>query len=76
MKLPRDFYGTLLVGLTLCVAGCGKNSNDSAVDANPVADTFVAAVQKIAATSPDDTEPVSIDALVATELDNVEPVEL
>ena len=76
MKLTRNFYGTLLVGLTLTVAGCGSDSNDNSTAANPASETFVAAVQKIAATSPDDTEPVSIDALVATQLDDVEPVAL
>lgn len=76
MKLPRDVYPILLLALTLSVAGCGRNNNDSAAVANPTPDAFVAAVQAIAATSPDDTEPVNIDAFMVTALDNVEPVQL
>jgi hypothetical protein len=75
MKSSRVLCGTLVGLLLLGVAGCGSNNNDSAA-AGPTPDAFVGAAVQIAATSPEDTEPVSIDALVATAPEDTEPVNL
>jgi hypothetical protein len=73
MKSSRVLCGTLVGWLLLGVAGCGSNNS---VANGPTPDGFVIAAIQIAATSPDDTEPVSIDALVATAPEDTEPVNL
>jgi hypothetical protein len=76
MKASRTLCGTLLTGLLLSVVACGGGHNDNAVDNGPKPDAFVAAVQLVVSSSPDDTEPVSTDALVATSPESTEPVNI
>jgi hypothetical protein len=75
MTSSRTLCGALLGGLLVCMAGCGGGSSGSGL-ATPAPDAFVVATLKIAANSPDDTEPVDIDAIVATSPEDVEPVSL
>jgi hypothetical protein len=75
MKTLRKLGGSLLAGLLLSVVGCGGGSNDSDhVRSNT--DAFVVAVQSVASTSAEHSEPVSVDALVATAPEDSEPVSL
>ncbi|MBA2689509.1 MAG: hypothetical protein H0U63_01740 [Burkholderiales bacterium] len=72
-----------MIGL-LAVAGCGggggggngggggggSDGNSSSSEAN----SFIAAVQRVIASSPDDTEPEATDGINAVETDSSEPV--
>ena len=70
--------------LLLALAGCGSNdddNNDNRVDNNTppgapgaTGDSFIAALQGILATSPDDAEPVSIDTFAITSPEDNEPI--
>jgi hypothetical protein len=60
--------GGILLGMVACSGGSNNFTREP--------DTFIVAVQKIAANSPDDIEPVNIDALVATAPEDTEPVTL
>ena len=71
MISKRILLGAATV-LLLSLVGCGSSSHDEAA----TSDTFIAAVQVIVATAPDDTEPVSTDAIVATSPEDKEPASL
>ena len=69
------------LALILALAACGGSSNDHGNDGgqagNPgTADAFIAKVQALIATSPDNTEPESIDAIAVTTPETTEPAPL
>ena len=68
---PLSALDALLVSLT----GCASNSA-SDVAVSPVRDAYISAVQTITAKSSEDTEAASIGALAATLPEDTEPVNL
>jgi hypothetical protein len=68
----------------LLLAACGNSNGDGDIQARApepepaksMPDTFLAQVQTVSATLPEDSEAASIDALVASEPENSEPVPL
>ena len=75
MKSSLTTSRVALIAILQLLAACGaSNDSDTPVAATP--DAFVAAVQVITATAPDNTEPANIDALVATAPEDVEPLNL
>lgn len=57
--------------LAACGGGGGSSNNPMP---RPQGDQFMAAVQSVVTSSPDDTEPQSIDAMVVTTVDDQEPM--
>lgn len=63
----------LTISLTACKSG-GGNQNGNA--ATPQADPFVAFVQQLAQSQPDDAEPEDVSGIVVSSSDNAEPLAL
>ena len=66
----------------LLLAACGSSDGDTNAKAPeqgpapPIADVFLAQVQTVAATQPEESEAASIDAVTATAPESSEPVAL
>jgi outer membrane PBP1 activator LpoA protein len=72
----------LILIAALLLTGCGNSDGDTHTSAPepgppaPMADAFLAQVQTVAATQPEESEAANIDALAATEPEDSEPVPL
>ena len=71
------FKAAALLVLTLGIAACGSGGDDhvgQGGNGGGVAqDSFLAAVNALVASSPDDTEPKEIDSITATSPEDSEP---
>ena len=77
MKYRIFLKSAACLGLLLTLAGCGGDSGGGGDSANtgssqPLADSFMAQVIAVIATSSDDTEPKNTDSITATSPENSE----
>ncbi len=69
----------LVLGSTIALAACGSSGGgggDGSSGTGKGSDNFVAQVQRLSATMPEDTEPNDVDAIVATAPEKAEPVNI
>ncbi len=77
-------YSPILMALLLAACGGSESYNDPGTQAAmpaptpapPAADAFLASVESVVATMPDDAEGASVDAIVATAPEDAEPKSL
>lgn len=66
----------LVAGLSLTIAACGSSGGGGGGGGElsvSGSDSFIADVQQLSATSPDNSEPVNVDAIAVSTPENTEP---